>query len=152
VKAVVQRVRSARVRVSDTVVGEIGKGVVVFFAIEKGDKPEDMVELVEKVSSLRIFPDSTGKMALSLKETGGEILLVSNFTVAGEIRKGRRPDFHKAMEVDQAKELYEEGMRLLSRFSVRIQKGVFGALMEIDMVQDGPVTLLLGWDERKRDL
>jgi len=131
VKIVLQRVRKAQVRVREKITGEIGKGFCLLVGVEKGDTEKDALYLAEKISGLRIFPDSEGKMNLSLRETGGEILAVSQFTLAGSVRKGRRPSFDRAERPD------------LRERSIKTETGIFGAVMDVYLVNDGPVTFII---------
>ncbi len=142
-KAVLQRVQSAEVFVDGRLTGKIGKGLLVFVGVGKGDGEGDLSYMVSKIPDLRIFEDASGKFNLSLREIQGEILLVSQFTLYGDCRKGRRPSFTDAEDPALAKDLYE---RLIKRFreeGVLVQTGEFQAKMEVHLVNDGPVTLLL---------
>lgn len=142
-RAVVQRVKSSSVKVEGKVVGEINSGLNVLLGIAKGDTSEDIKYLKEKIINLRIFEDDDGKLNKSLIDVGGELLIVSQFTLYGDCRKGRRPNFMEALGGEEAEKLYEE---FVSSCKVDIQKvstGVFGGDMEVSIVNDGPVTLLL---------
>jgi D-tyrosyl-tRNA(Tyr) deacylase len=144
VRAVVQRVSRAEVRVSDEVVGRIGRGLCVLLGAGKGDGPDDVAYLVEKIANLRVFADEAGKMNRSLLEIAGGLLVVSQFTLYGDARKGRRPSFIDALEPQLAERLYEEALAAARRAGIaEVQSGRFGAMMEVDLVNDGPVTLLL---------
>jgi D-tyrosyl-tRNA(Tyr) deacylase len=147
-RAVVQRVTSARVRVDDRIVGEIGRGLLVFAGVEKADGPEDIKYVAGKVSGLRVFEDAAGKMNLSIGEAGGAVLAVSQFTLCGDCRKGRRPSFDDAEPPASAKPLYEGLLRELRALNVKVETGEFQAHMEVELVNDGPVTILL--DSRRR--
>jgi D-tyrosyl-tRNA(Tyr) deacylase len=142
-RAVVQRVLQARVRVSGHTIGQIEKGLLVYLSVGKGDTDNDAQFIAEKLVNLRIFADEAGKMNLSVQEVGGGILLVSNFTLHGDCRKGRRPGFDAAAEPALANELYEKVGELIARQGVTIEKGVFGEYMHVSSVNDGPVTFLL---------
>ncbi len=142
-RAVVQRVKSAEVLVNDRSIGKIGKGLLVFIGIGRGDSEEDLSFLASKLPDLRIFEDSEGKFNLSLKEIKGEMLVVSQFTLYGDCRKGRRPSFTEAEEPTLAKRLYEQLILKLKEQGIPIQTGEFQARMEVHLVNDGPVTLLL---------
>lgn len=142
-RAVVQRVRRAKVEVDGAVVGEIGSGVLVLLGVGKPDTAADAAYLAEKIAALRIFSDPAGKMNLSLTETGGAMLAVSQFTLYGDCRKGRRPSFDHAAPAEQARELYEHFVAAARRAGVRVQTGVFQAHMEVSLVNDGPVTLIV---------
>lgn len=148
-KIILQRVRTARVTVDGAVTGEIGRGLCLLVGIEKGDDEGAAAYLAGKVLDLRIFPDSEGKMNLSVTEIGGDILAVSQFTLAGSVRKGRRPSFDGAEEPEAARRLFDRFLSLLKGRGIRIETGVFGAMMEVSLVNDGPVTFILESRERK---
>ena len=142
-KALVQRVSRARVRVSGEIVGEIGRGLVVFLGIARKDSDEDACYLANKVANLRIFSDETGKFNLSALETQGEILVVSQFTLLADLRKGRRPSFIEAAAPDRAKELYECFVGQVRITGLKVETGTFQEHMLVEIHNDGPVTLLL---------
>src|SRR3972149_539337 len=142
-RAVVQRVKSAEVYVDDRLSGRIEKGLLVFVGVGKGDGEEDVAYLTSKLPELRIFEDASGKFNLSLKEIKGEILIVSQFTLYGDVRKGRRPSFTEAEEPTSAKHLYLRVIEKLKEQGVPVQTGEFQARMEVRLVNDGPVTLWL---------
>jgi D-tyrosyl-tRNA(Tyr) deacylase len=142
-RAVIQRVKSAEVLIDGRVSGKIGKGLVVFLGVGKGDGESDLSYLTSKIPDLRIFEDDSGKFNLSLKERSGEMLVVSQFTLYGDCRKGRRPSFTDAEEPATAKDLYDRFVAKLKDEGVRVQTGEFQAKMEVHLVNDGPVTLLL---------
>ena len=142
-RAVVQRVTEARVEVDGTVVGEIGAGVLVLLGISKSDAAADAAYLAEKITGLRIFSDAAGKMNLSLSDTGGAMLAVSQFTLYGDCRKGRRPSFDSAAPAEQARALYETFVAEARGAGLRVQTGVFQAHMSVSLVNDGPVTLIV---------
>jgi D-aminoacyl-tRNA deacylase len=142
-RAVVQRVRSARVTVEGAVVGEIGKGLLVLLGITHGDSSEQASWLAEKVVGLRIFEDDAGKMNHSLDEVGGAMLIVSQFTLYGDCRKGRRPSFVEAAPPEVAVPLYEGFIRAVQALGVTVGTGRFGAMMQVELVNDGPVTLIV---------
>ena len=142
-RAVVQRVRSARVTVEGAVVGEIGKGLLVLLGITHGDSLEQADWLAEKVVGLRIFEDDAGKMNHSLDEIGGAMLIVSQFTLYGDCRKGRRPSFVEAASPEVATPLYEAFVRAVQALGVTVGTGRFGAMMQVELVNDGPVTLIV---------
>jgi len=146
-RAVIQRVKSAEVYVDGRVSGKIGNGLLVFVGVAKGDGENDLSFLASKLPDLRIFEDASGKFNLSLKEKAGEILIVSQFTLYGDCRKGRRPSFTEAEEPAMAKGLYEQLISRLKQQGIPVQSGEFQAKMEVHLVNDGPVTLLL--DSRK---
>lgn len=147
-RAVVQRVISARVRVDDRFVCEIGRGLLVFAGVEKGDGPADITYIAGKVNDLRIFEDADGKMNLSIGEAGGAVLAVSQFTLCGDCRRGRRPSFDAAESPAAAKPLYEGLVSALRRLNVKVETGEFQAHMAVELTNDGPVTILL--DSRRR--
>ncbi len=142
-RAVVQRVTRARVTVDDEVAGEIGEGLVVLLGIGDGDGPEDVAYLVDRVANLRIFPDDQGKMNVSTLDAGGAVLLVSQFTLYGDCRGGRRPSFTGAASPNVAKRLYGAFTQELERLSLEVATGEFGAMMMVSLDNWGPVTLLL---------
>ncbi len=141
--AVIQRVREAWVRVEGRKVARIGRGLLVLVGLEKDDPPEALDRLVRKVVFLRVFDDDTGKMNRDVQAVGGEILVVPNFTLAGDIRKGRRPSWDRALSPDQARERFQDLVRRFRDASpVPVAAGVFQAHMEVGLVNDGPVTLV----------
>ena len=140
-RAVIQRVDEARVTVDGNVVGKISKGLLVFLGIATDDGEDDLAFLKKKILNLRIFPDAEGKMNLSLVDTGSAVLLVSQFTLYGDCRKGNRPSFIRAAEPDRARALYQELLRQLRAENIRVESGEFQAMMKVDLVNDGPVTL-----------
>jgi D-aminoacyl-tRNA deacylase len=142
-RAVVQRVKRAEVRVNGDVVGSIGPGLLVLVAIGKTDADTDLQNLAEKIVNLRIFEDEHGKMNRSLLETGGQVLCVSQFTLYGDCRKGRRPSYDQAAGPDTAQRLYDDFVKALRSFGIVVATGQFQAMMEVGLVNDGPVTLLL---------
>ena len=142
-RAVIQRVSEAAVQVDGQMVGQIGKGLLVYLSVGKADSDKDAEFMAEKLAGLRIFADDAGKMNRSIVEISGEILLVSNFTLHGDCRKGRRPGFDAACEPELAKRLYEKTVQLIAEKGVKVTKGVFGAYMQVASVNDGPVTYLL---------
>jgi D-aminoacyl-tRNA deacylase len=142
-KAVVQRVSKASVTVEGAVVGSIGRGLVVLIGFSQKDTPQDIAPMVEKILNLRIFEDDQGKMNHSLLDVSGEILLVSQFTLLGDTRKGRRPNFMDAAPPEVAQKLYHEFIQEIERQKVKIQTGRFQAHMEVQIYNDGPVTLIV---------
>jgi D-tyrosyl-tRNA(Tyr) deacylase len=142
-RAVIQRVKSAQVCVDGRVSGKIGKGLLVLLGVGKGDGENDVSFLASKIPELRIFEDNSGKFNLSLKEITGEILVVSQFTLFGDCRKGRRPSFTEAEEPTAANHLYEHFILKLREQGVSVQTGEFQTKMEVHLINDGPVTLLL---------
>jgi D-tyrosyl-tRNA(Tyr) deacylase len=142
-KALLQRVSSASVRVEGEVVGEIRNGILLLLGVEKGDLTDDLDYIVKKTAGLRIFPDDNGKMNLSVRDTGGSVLVVSQFTLASDCRKGARPSFDRAEAPEKAEEFYELCVSGLKSAGVPVECGSFGAHMEVSLVNDGPVTFLL---------
>lgn len=142
-RAVIQRVKSAEVLVNERSIGKIGKGLLVFVGIGRGDGEEDLSFFASKIPDLRIFEDSEGKFNLSLKEIRGEMLVVSQFTLYGDCRKGRRPSFTEAEEPALARDLYERLVLKLREQGISVQTGEFQAKMEVHLINDGPVTLVL---------
>ena len=142
-KAVIQRVKHAKVQVEGRVVGEIGHGVLVLLGVEIGDGCKQADWMAEKIVNLRIFEDSQGKMNLALSEVKGEMLAVSQFTLAGNCSKGRRPSFDTAAPPEEANRLYSYFMGKVWELGVPVQSGIFQADMEVSLVNDGPVTFIL---------
>jgi D-tyrosyl-tRNA(Tyr) deacylase len=146
-RAVVQRVTEARVEVAGEPVGEIGAGLLVLLGVARDDTPDDADYLADKIVNLRIFDDDEGKMNRSLLESGGSILVVSQFTLYGDVRRGRRPSYSDAAEPEKANLLYEYFVERERSFGVRVETGIFQAMMKVSLTNDGPVTILL--DSRK---
>ncbi len=146
-RVVVQRVRRAQVTVDGEVVGRVGPGLLVLLGAGAGDGPPDVAWLVDKVVNLRVFEDDAGKMNRSLLDVGGGLLVVSQFTLFGDCRHGRRPSFTAALEPTAAAVLCDEFVRQARALGVTVETGRFGAMMDVELVNDGPVTLLL--DSRK---
>jgi D-tyrosyl-tRNA(Tyr) deacylase len=142
-RAVVMRVRSASVTVAGDMVAAIGPGLLVLLGVRREDGPADARYVAEKIAQLRIFPDEEDKMQRSLKDAGGEVLLVSQFTLYGDVRRGRRPSFHRAAAGPEAELLYRHVADLLAEQGVAVALGRFGARMDVASVNDGPVTILL---------
>ncbi|MHB8524666.1 MAG: D-aminoacyl-tRNA deacylase [Candidatus Acidiferrales bacterium] len=146
-RAVVQRVSRARVVVDGRVTGEIGAGLVVLVAVGRADVSETAAVIAEKIVNLRIFNDEQGKMNRSLIDMGGTVLAVSQFTLYGDARGGRRPSFIQAAPPEQGKALYEEFVRAVAALNVRVETGVFQTHMSVELTNDGPVTILLDSDK-----
>ena len=146
-RAVVQRVTGARVRVDGQVSGEIGPGLLILLGVAHDDGPRDAGYVASKIRDLRIFADDEGRMNRSVVDRAGALLVVSQFTVKGDCRKGRRPSFDRAASGPVARALYEDVVRQLRESGLEVLTGVFGAYMQVELVNDGPVTLLL--DSRK---
>ncbi|MCL1809967.1 MAG: D-aminoacyl-tRNA deacylase [Clostridiales bacterium] len=142
-RAVVQRAAGADVSVGGKVAGAIGQGLVVFLGVEEGDSEKDAAYMAEKIAGLRVFEDSEGKMNLSVKDAGGSVLAVSQFTLLGDARKGKRPSFIKAARPEQANELYREFVEMVRKQGVGTEEGVFQAEMLVRVQNDGPVTIIL---------
>jgi len=142
-KAVVQRVRESWVKVNGKTVGRIGRGLNILLGIGKGDSEEDVEKLVGKIAALRIFEDEKGKFQLSLTDVRGEVLVVPQFTLYANIRKGRRPSFELAEEPRRAQELYELFVERFRNLGFKVETGVFGAMMEVFILNWGPVTLMV---------
>jgi len=149
VKLVIQRVSRAEVRVGQTVVGKIGKGILALVGAERGDDGTVAQEAAQKVAGLRIFEDSEGKMNLSLEQVGGGVLAVSQFTLAADLSRGRRPGFEKALPAAQALPLYEHFVRTLELLGIPVATGAFGEHMEVELVNDGPATFVIQVDGRQ---
>lgn len=146
-RAVVQRVTSARVTVGERTTGEIGAGLLVLLGVEQGDGPSDLQYIASKIRDLRVFADPDGKMNLSVLDTKGAVLVVSQFTLSGDARNGRRPSFASAAPPEIARALYEGVVRELQGSGLTVATGEFQAMMQVALVNDGPVTILL--DSRK---
>lgn len=147
-RAVVQRVRRASVRVGSRVVSEIGPGVLVLLGVAHLDSEADARWLCEKILNLRIFPNEEGKFHLSIRDVGGSVLVVSQFTLLADVEKGRRPSFSRAAAPDRARQLYEHFANLIRAAGVPCSTGEFGAHMEVELVNDGPVTIVVDSPER----
>jgi D-tyrosyl-tRNA(Tyr) deacylase len=149
-RAVIQRVSEASVSVAGQVVGAIGPGLLVFVGVEAADSEEDIQWLANKLPALRVFEDAEGRMNLSLAETGGQILLISQFTLFGSLRKGTRPSFNRAAPPEQAKELLARlHVALEASLGKPVPQGIFGAMMDVRSANDGPVTLII--DTKQKD-
>ena len=146
-KIVIQRVKQSKVKVNSEVVAKIDKGLLILIGAEKGDNKSDVDYLVSKALNLRIFEDDNSKMNLSVLDIKGQILAVSQFTLLGDCRKGRRPSFDKAAKGEEALELYNYFISELKKSDLKVETGQFGAHMQVDLINDGPVTLIL--DSRK---
>jgi D-tyrosyl-tRNA(Tyr) deacylase len=140
--ALVQRVRRSAVRVEGKEVARIGQGMTILLGVFREDGPDEIEKLMKKLPHLRIFADEEGRMNRSLLDIGGEALVVSQFTLAGSLKKGRRPSFERAMPPEEAERLYERFCEALEHY-VPVRRGVFGAMMEVEILNDGPVTFIL---------
>ncbi|MBW2477342.1 MAG: D-tyrosyl-tRNA(Tyr) deacylase [Deltaproteobacteria bacterium] len=147
-RAVIQRVTQAQVFVDNKAVGQIEQGLVVLLGIAQGDGDQDIAYLADKVAGLRVFEDNAGKMNLSVSDIAGGVLVVSQFTLLGDCRKGRRPSFTDAEQPQRANTLYESFVSSVRQKGIRVATGIFQAAMQIKLVNDGPVTLIL--DSRKQ--
>ena len=147
-RAVVQRVKSASVKVAGKLVSEIGAGILIFLGVAHEDTATEIEYIANKVANLRIFEDEEGKMNRSLLEMGGAALVVSQFTLYGDCRKGRRPSFIKAARPELANALYEQFITALEQQNIPTQGGTFQAMMDVELVNDGPVTILLDSDKQ----
>lgn len=147
-RAVLQRVTRASVRVEGETVGEIGRGLLVLLGVGRGDTEEDARYLVGKIAGLRVFDDAEGRMNLSVAEAGGGLLVVSQFTLYGDVRRGRRPSWSEAAEPERAEELYESFVAEARRVVARVETGAFRRQMDVELVNDGPVTILV--DSKKQ--
>lgn len=141
--AVIQRVTSSSVKVDGEIVGKIGIGLNILLGVKKGDKKEDIQKLVEKIVNLRIFRDENDKMNLSLLDVNGEALIVSQFTLAGNIKRGRRPSFDSSETPEIAKAYYEEFCKSVKAKGIKVETGIFGAMMDVAIHNDGPVTFII---------
>jgi D-tyrosyl-tRNA(Tyr) deacylase len=146
-RAVVQRVTSAQVSVADRILSRIGRGLLVFLGVEREDASDDLEYVANKVRDLRIFSDEHGKMNRSAVDVGAEILVVSQFTLSGDCRRGRRPSFDQAAAPEVARAMYEAFVKALHTMGLSVQTGEFQAMMQVELINDGPVTILL--DSRK---
>lgn len=146
-RAVIQRVKRCRVTVDGSPVSETGEGLLVLLGVARGDGEDAAAWLAEKVLNLRIFPDDQGRMNLSVLETGGEVMVVSQFTLLADCRKGRRPSFVRAADPPEAERLYEWFSKRLADSHLKVATGVFGAMMDVELINRGPVTILIDTPE-----
>ncbi len=142
-RAVLQRVTNAEVKVDGEIIGSIGKGILIFLGVSDDDTEKDLQYIADKMINLRIFEDENGKMNLSVHDIQGELLIVSQFTLYGDCRKGRRPSFDKAGKPDFANEMYEKFIKYCSDSGLKTEHGEFGADMKVSLLNDGPVTIML---------
>ncbi|MCS7214699.1 MAG: D-aminoacyl-tRNA deacylase [Thermodesulfovibrio sp.] len=138
-----QRVKNASVKVNEKTIAEINRGIVVFVGIEKGDSQRDIDYLVNKIINLRIFEDNNAKMNLSVKDVNGEIMVVSEFTLAGNCKKGNRPSFERAMPPKEAEKIYKDFIDTLRKTGISVKEGSFRSFMHVSLVNEGPVTFIL---------
>ena len=141
--AVLQRVTTGKVKIGDRIVGDIDNGLVILLGVHRDDKEEDIIFLADKVIGLRIFNDNNGKMNISLQDAEGSVLVISQFTLCGDWRKGRRPSFTKAADPDKGKLLYDGFIDAVRSRGINVETGEFGAAMEVSLVNSGPVTFVL---------
>ena len=146
--AVLQRVTTGKVKIGDRVVGDIDNGLVILLGVHRDDKEEDIIFLADKVIGLRIFNDNNGKMNISLQDADGSVLVISQFTLCGDWRKGRRPSFTKAADPDKGKLLYDGFIEAVRSRGINVQTGEFGAAMDVSLVNSGPVTFVLDSHDR----
>lgn len=142
-RAVIQRVTEASVKVEENIVGKIDKGLLVLLGVGEEDNDKDLEYMVDKVLGLRIFEDDNGKMNLSLLDIGGEILIISQFTLYGDVRKGKRPSFTKSAHPDIAKDIYLKFVEKCKEKGIKTEEGIFGANMDVSLINDGPVTIII---------
>lgn len=142
-KALIQRVKKASVTIDGKLYSKIGKGLLIFLGVEKDDEIENSQKLSQKVAALRIFEDENDKMNLSIKDVNGEILVISQFTLCGDCKKGTRPSFDKAASPEKANFLYEDFVNRLSQEGFDVQTGKFRAMMDVELINDGPVTFMI---------
>ena len=148
-KAVIQRVKSASVSVDDKIIGEIATGFLILLGVEQSDTQDDLDYLVKKTIGLRIFKDDNKNMNLSIQDVGGEALVVSQFTLCADTSRGRRPSFIKAANPEEADSMYQQFCEQLTMNNLSVQTGKFGAIMDVSLVNDGPVTIIL--DSREKN-
>mgnify|MGYP001164941584 FL=1 len=146
--AVLQRVTTGKVKIGDRIVGDIDNGLVILLGVHRDDKEEDIIFLADKVIGLRIFNDNNGKMNISLQDANGSVLVISQFTLCGDWRKGRRPSFTKAADPDKGKLLYEGFIDAVRSRGINVETGEFGAAMDVSLVNSGPVTFVLDSHDR----
>ncbi len=142
-KAIIQRVKNASVTIDGEIYSQIKDGCLVLLGIDKTDKTENADKIAEKLVNLRIFEDEQGKMSKSVKDIGGELLVVSQFTICADLKKGNRPSFDNAMAPDEANKLYEYTVKQIKGYNIPVKTGVFGAHMEVELLNNGPVTFIL---------
>ncbi len=142
-RAVVQRVKESWVKVNGEIVGKIGEGLNILLGIGKGDTEEDIEKLVKKIANLRIFEDENGKFQYSVLDIKGEVLIISQFTLYANVKKGRRPSFEEAEEPKKAKELYEKFVERFKETGLKVETGIFGAMMDVYIRNWGPVTIII---------
>lgn len=142
-RAVIQRVKECHVNIDERETAKIGKGLLVLLAVGRNDADKDVDFMVRKITELRIFNDKQGKMNLSVTDIDGEVMVISNFTLYGDCRKGRRPSYDKASTPEKAEKLYRQVIERLKEQKIKVKTGEFGAMMKVSLINDGPVTLIL---------
>jgi D-tyrosyl-tRNA(Tyr) deacylase len=146
--AVLQRVTTGKVKIGDRIIGDIDNGLVILLGVHRDDKEEDIIFLADKIIGLRVFDDNNGKMNISLQDAKGSILVISQFTLCGDWRKGRRPSFTKAADPDKGKLLYDGFINAVRSRGINVETGEFGAAMDVSLVNSGPVTFVLDSHDR----
>ena len=146
--AVLQRVTTGKVKIGDRIVGDIDNGLVILLGVHRDDKEEDIIFLADKVIGLRVFNDNNGKMNISLQDSEGSVLVISQFTLCGDWRKGRRPSFTKAADTDKGKLLYNGFIDAVRNMGINVETGEFGAEMDVSLINNGPVTFVLDSHDR----
>lgn len=142
-KVLIQRVKKASVTIENELFSSINKGILAFVGIEKGDTQEQVEKAAKKIANLRIFPDENDKMNLSIIDVQGEMLIVSQFTLCGDCKKGTRPSFDKSAPPDIANQLYENFIKEIQKYNIKTQTGKFAAMMDVELINDGPVTFMV---------
>ena len=146
--AVLQRVTTGKVKIGDRIIGDIDNGLVILLGVHRDDKEEDIIFLADKVIGLRVFDDNNGKMNISLQDSEGSVLVISQFTLCGDWRKGRRPSFTKAADPEKGKLLYDGFINAVRSRGINVETGEFGAAMDVSLVNSGPVTFVLDSHDR----
>ncbi len=146
-RLILQRVTQAQVRVDQAIVGKIDLGLMILIGVGGEDKEEHLAFMAEKIVNLRIFEDAQGKMNLSLKDVGGSILAISQFTLYASLKKGRRPDFFQAANPQKGNDFYQKMIAALEAHNIKVETGIFGAHMDVDFINSGPVTIILDTDD-----
>ena len=146
--AVLQRVTTGKVKIGDRIIGDIDNGLVILLGVHRDDKEEDIIFLADKIIGLRVFDDNNGKMNISLQDSEGSVLVISQFTLCGDWRKGRRPSFTKAADPDKGKLLYDGFINAVRSRGINVETGEFGAAMDVSLVNSGPVTFVLDTHDR----
>ena len=146
--AVLQRVTTGKVKIGDRIIGDIDNGLVILLGVHRDDKEEDIIFLADKIIGLRVFDDNNGKMNISLQDAKGSILVISQFTLCGDLHKGRRPSFTKAADPDKGKLLYDGFINAVRSRGINVETGEFGAAMDVSLINSGPVTFVLDSHDR----